>query len=430
MEKWITTRTRYAPCYWPFQTYFGWDVKNFWGLVSTPRCIHYWQKGHFTAYIDQATTFEIGNLLIERLKKTDLSLLRQTGKKSGFEVVNKIKKSALDCVKSGINIDKVIKHLKMVAKLYPIIERDNMHYWLHLEFVLEPLIRSKLSHLDASDVEQIFKNMTIVEEKSYSAIEEESFYKIVELAAGRSLEDAQVKNLIEKFSNRYIWFPYEYAGPKFWDIETVTARVKESLSKPALDLHHDQSDIVKELTICIQKYQLTDEVAHFFEIIRTMSLMQDDRKAMNSEICYYTNGLVLKKLAESMDISDQLILYADIDLLTLAKTDQKSFIANLEERSRSYAIIQIDNIMEIATGSKIEEKFKELGVPYTHDYSGIVEIKGSIGYRGIVRGEVRLLNNSHVDDFNDGDIIVTGMTTPDFVPLIKKPVLLLPTKEE
>jgi pyruvate,water dikinase len=49
------------------------------------------------------------------------------------------------------------------------------------------------------------------------------------------------------------------------------------------------------------------------------------------------------------------------------------------------------------------------------------EIRGNVGYKGNIQGKVRII--LHSEDFNkfqDGEILVTSMTRPEFVPLMKK----------
>lgn len=48
-------------------------------------------------------------------------------------------------------------------------------------------------------------------------------------------------------------------------------------------------------------------------------------------------------------------------------------------------------------------------------------VKGTSASPGIARGTVRIVPDPrHVKIFNEGDILITGMTRPDFVPLMKK----------
>jgi len=58
----------------------------------------------------------------------------------------------------------------------------------------------------------------------------------------------------------------------------------------------------------------------------------------------------------------------------------------------------------------------------SHSTGGNDEIlKGQIGSKGNVRGKVRIVLNVNSDyGFQDGEILVTGMTRPEYVPLMKK----------
>ncbi len=49
------------------------------------------------------------------------------------------------------------------------------------------------------------------------------------------------------------------------------------------------------------------------------------------------------------------------------------------------------------------------------------EVKGVVAYEGVVSGKARIVPDPHkVKDFNDGDILITGMTRPEFLPLMEK----------
>ena len=53
--------------------------------------------------------------------------------------------------------------------------------------------------------------------------------------------------------------------------------------------------------------------------------------------------------------------------------------------------------------------------------SSIKNIKGMVGSIGKVRGKVKIIMHPReYKEFKKGDILVTGMTTPDFIPLMQK----------
>jgi len=51
----------------------------------------------------------------------------------------------------------------------------------------------------------------------------------------------------------------------------------------------------------------------------------------------------------------------------------------------------------------------------------IIEIKGIVGSTGLARGKVKIVQSaSKPGIFEKGDILVANVTSPDFVPLMKK----------
>ena len=57
----------------------------------------------------------------------------------------------------------------------------------------------------------------------------------------------------------------------------------------------------------------------------------------------------------------------------------------------------------------------------TIDFENIKEVRGMVARKGKVTGRVRVVMDPHgIFEFNGGDILVTGMTRPDYLSLMKK----------
>ncbi len=85
---------------------------------------------------------------------------------------------------------------------------------------------------------------------------------------------------------------------------------------------------------------------------------------------------------------------------------------------REYFIVTNDGILSENLGNYLKRYDYSLKKV---DASGIGTIKGSVAYPGIVRGVVRIIRSKDMfDKLSRGEILVTGMTTPDFMPVIKK----------
>jgi phosphohistidine swiveling domain-containing protein len=70
----------------------------------------------------------------------------------------------------------------------------------------------------------------------------------------------------------------------------------------------------------------------------------------------------------------------------------------------------------------IREESHDLWEKVSHiEMTATNELKGMCGQKGHARGRVRVIMDAHnASDFNEGDILVTGMTRPDYLSLMKK----------
>ncbi|HIH37320.1 hypothetical protein J4460_04220 [Candidatus Woesearchaeota archaeon] len=105
----------------------------------------------------------------------------------------------------------------------------------------------------------------------------------------------------------------------------------------------------------------------------------------------------------------------------------KTFVLDpkeLEKRKECYALIMIDGRKTIFSGQNARERVLEL--VENEDNSKGQEVKGVIAWKGKVTGRVRIIKyKKDFNKFEQGDILVTHMTTTDFLPLIKKAAAII-----
>ncbi|MBI4139701.1 hypothetical protein HY483_01940 [Candidatus Woesearchaeota archaeon] len=91
----------------------------------------------------------------------------------------------------------------------------------------------------------------------------------------------------------------------------------------------------------------------------------------------------------------------------------------LNERRERYAFFNGN----IFVGDKIQSVLKREGIVFI-EHSGdhsIREVSGTIAMMGKVRGRVRIvIEYADMSKFKDGEILVSSMTVPDFLPAMKK----------
>jgi len=174
----------------------------------------------------------------------------------------------------------------------------------------------------------------------------------------------------------------------------------------------------------LSKYILDEEIVSLSKIVSDLSILQDDRKRFNSEACYWVNGVILSKLSKRLSIPVELLKYLDKNLLNEYQNsnDLKSLKNELVQRSNFLVIQQEDGRVNFVSGDEGKDLLMNEGVRYNEEFDSMTqEIRGQTAFPGIVQGIVKIIKHSgDSKSFSDKNILVTAMTTPDFILLMKK----------
>ncbi len=112
-------------------------------------------------------------------------------------------------------------------------------------------------------------------------------------------------------------------------------------------------------------------------------------------------------------------------ILAMTKKEINDFLDNgslpkksvLEQRFKSVGILFQSGKYKLLDSKDVTELEEEIENKLKEKKS----IKGSVAFSGIVKGKVKLVfEPSKAEDFKDGEILVTAMTRPEYLPLIKK----------
>ena len=416
---WHIKRKRYIPAIWPIRTFWLWEdsVKVF--GAETGRVLSVFDKGKYWAvYEEEKTVKNFGQHVSLYILHyfDDLEGFRSKGIESCKDTVDFLRDFTNKS--KSLSIEDFVIFLDEFTKKHLDINKNNIMYWLVGDRYIEDLVKDRLKNLKGTEIDNIFHTMLISQSASYSQKIYSELWEIVGQAKKEGLESEIVSEKIKEFSSQYFWFPYEYVGPGIWDAETLKSLIGEKMneSKP----FGLESDVSKRQKECIKKYDLSTELVKLFEILQELSLMQDDRKRYNSEISYYMNGIILPELGKRLGLGRDQSLYLDQELINLSQENREEFLERLKKR--------MDMMIEVSENGKIfwyegreecKKYMDKIGLELENNFDS-KEIKGQIANRGKYVGKERILRTSHVDDFKDGEIIVTGMTTPDFVQLMNK----------
>jgi phosphohistidine swiveling domain-containing protein len=219
------------------------------------------------------------------------------------------------------------------------------------------------------------------------------------------------KRFFEELRNVYrvgYFLNSSYAGVSFISIEDIFSDVVGFRNiKITNDINLDQLYL-----------SLNDEQKKIIDISRYYSEQRDKRKEMQLKIFYLQ--------ARCIEEVSKIISIPRIDLENLRPCqfsedffDKKEALVDLiNEQKKGLFFLSTDIGSFIESGDRASVLFNNVKLK---ESLGSRDIKGVVACRGRAKGVVRLLHNIHDNYFFEpGDILVTGMTSPNFIYVMKK----------
>ncbi len=140
-----------------------------------------------------------------------------------------------------------------------------------------------------------------------------------------------------------------------------------------------------------------------------------------SEKVYGDTELFLTKIAEKISVKTG---YDKHLILAMLPSEIHSYFIStklpdpeiLEKRYESSALIWTNDKFEVVSGNEVRNIEKAL-----FDTENKTSVQGQIAYKGKINGTAKIvLDPNKADHFNDGDILITTMTRPEYLSLIKR----------
>lgn len=229
---------------------------------------------------------------------------------------------------------------------------------------------------------------------------------------------------IQFHQKKYFWTGYDYYGSVL-DLGFFIQRIKERLESPRTksvqvleQLKAKQERIFEEL---IAKKQISPKDMELFIAAQQATLLLDFKKEKLCQAHYKINQL-LEKAATKNGIPSN-------DLLFSTKDELSGFLAGkldkriLEKRRTKGAFYYSKNGKFAFTGNDAEKIIHYLE---SKKKKPVREISGICASPGTLVGRARLIKTaSEIKNIRKGEILVTGMTTPDYLIAMKKAAAII-----
>ncbi|MFA5886273.1 MAG: PEP-utilizing enzyme [Patescibacteria group bacterium] len=396
-KEWIVQEAPAAPWYW-------WISSAAWiqGLTQAG-----YSPGNFVTYCSD----EVGTLVVNRL--VFLKLAKKLIKKelAGNSVIkrwlvrwkgtnkkyNKLATQILDMRLDGLSESAFLELFENFCALYFAVESLP----LVNEFFI-PYSDQLLGRLHAQYPNQMetIAQLIAPRQKSFIQIEEDELKKINKLV-GRSQAKALTRHL-----KKWLFINGGYDGPHPVTKQQLRAKLKK--------LKNNES--ARPVKIGLTSF-LDQETKTILRLISLVSGWKDQRKRNNM-----LGSVVLDRFAKAFvtryQLDYRLVRYAvPSEYRLLVKADTK-FLKTLEQRVKSGAAWAISR--NRYSGIFSEAEYHKLRKVITALKQPQDILTGLAASPGRVRGRIRIIHNPAREKFTAGSILLTSMTRPEFVPLIKK----------
>lgn len=228
----------------------------------------------------------------------------------------------------------------------------------------------------------------------------------------------EVKKLIKKHAEEYGWINSRGGLDEPWSSGNIFKRIKDQKIDFAGELEkleENRNESIKESEKLASRLNLTKEEEWLVDVARELVYFRTYRTDYLNMIMSHAKQF-MKELALQKGMTFEDILHLRIQEITQGINVNQS---ELEARKKDYVFIT-DRSGETFFSSKPED-IRKCVEERVKDVESDGSIRGAVAYKGVIKGTARVVQaKSEMSKVNEGDVLVMSMTTPDYVPVMKK----------
>jgi len=215
------------------------------------------------------------------------------------------------------------------------------------------------------------------------------------------------KSDLSKITKEYEWIPcLDYINEPWKEKDLEEFYEHLEISEEGLDFN----EVAK-------KIGLTDSEKSFFEQIREVAFLKDERDVYR-RIGIFNSFSLFDEIARRLKITREESVYLIAEEIVAALKGNKVDVSEIRRRMSGFLLYRHKNgEIKISSDPKFVEEFIKENI-FQESHS---EIKGIIANKGYVKGYAKLvLLVSDLTKVKKGDIMVSITTHPDFVPAMQR----------
>ena len=274
-----------------------------------------------------------------------------------------------------------------------------------------------LKEIDLDGARKIFLELTHSPEQSFAGREKKSLLNLVLMH--RKKKDYGKKLLQHQKS--FYWIQNSYKEVKVLGKDYFLRRIM-GYGKTEKEIKEelkalDSKAIIKKQQELLKKIKMSSALKKKLFLTQKLSIWQDERKEVDLKSKHYQNRF-LQEFAKRMSLSSEEIYYTTPkEIKEFFRTGKKPSKKQLAGRIKLFVHIATIPFSDVVYEGKDAEDILKAYESIGHEK----ELKGTVasfGKEHVIRGEANIVLDPRKSGFRKGQILVTSMTRPEFVPLM------------
>lgn len=275
----------------------------------------------------------------------------------------------------------------------------------------------------------------VPEEKDVSALLEPVYVRdpVVERGlevasvCSRETDEAVIAKALEDYYQDYCWLSMfsvedEPLNREYFEAEVagLLKRVKDP-EKELANLAKREEELKVQLETRLNQLGADKQLRQTVWFLQEYIRLRNERKNALCRAHYLVRPL-LEAIAKKLEWTyEQICLLSFEEMQDLLSGDEAFWQKEVEKRQQGWALLMIDGKMKVITGAQaIVQTIEQYRiVQQAQDRGGV--IKGRPASLGVAEGPVKVVRSiADLGKVAEGDVLVTRMTTPDFVPAMRR----------
>lgn len=240
------------------------------------------------------------------------------------------------------------------------------------------------------------------------------------------VSDKKIKQKIKTYLNNFAWVGARWYIGNGWNekdvIERLVRQPSGNYNKKAKDLEKLVHNNKKETADIVKKFGWAKKETELIKTTKEYVFIRTHRTDVFNRAGFAARPF-LSEIAKRLGISyPQLIfLSAEETRAALERKKLGNLLSKIKERQKAFGALLYNREVIIFEGEDIDIFRKQQRIYEAAESLPKEGLKGMVACVGKVTGVVKIvLNENELNKVRQGDILVTSMTTPDFVPAMER----------